>query len=226
MTQKKTQQKRREMSQAVYQALETGEKNAFIAQRIQESREKHRSRKQGEALKKEQLARGIEFIEADLGRKFQDVLVFQGSIGGAEVVAGAMLVTTENGPAYQVTYSICSPRDVANFETGLSWVGWRIQPGEKHHHPHNFAIRMSRKGALRPQKLAALIRVHIEMDVVTGRISLSNRVTRAVVLSERIAQLRDVDEVQWVREQVQAHDTWSPICSRSRVRKVLYTHLQ
>ncbi len=194
---KKLQQQRREMNQAIYQKLETEEERQdFIAKSVEGSRAKYQRRKSQEKLKKEQKANGLAFVEADLARESQDLIVFEGSIGTSIVTAGAMLVTTESGPAYQVAYSICSRHDLPSFDEGLSWVGWRIQKGEHHHHPHKFLIRMSRKGALRPKKLQALIRVHIEMDIVTERVSVPNYLRRQVVAPHATAALVHVQNLK------------------------------
>ncbi len=170
-------QKRRAMDQEIYRSLETKEERSeHIATRKAASRKKQQDRKELELLKKEQKKAGLQFVKNDLARKSQDLVFFEGNIAQASVTAVAMLVTLPDGIGYKVAYSLCSRRDTPDFETGISHVGWRIKGDEKH--PFTFIIRLSKKGALKPQNLQMHIRLHIEMDIATGRVQVPRPLLR------------------------------------------------
>lgn len=98
---------------------------------------------------------------------------------GVYVMAAAMLSTDKTlGPHYKVVYAICSRRDVPSFKKGFSLLGWRIQGGRAVRHPQTFNILMTSSGAIKPIKLASHIRLHIEMDVATGRVQFPSYLQR------------------------------------------------
>lgn len=111
-------------------------------------------------------------------------------------MAGAMLCTDQDlGTHYKVVYAVCSRRDVPSFKEGLSLIGWRIQGGRETRHPQTFRILMTSSGAIKPIKLATHIRLHIELDVATGRVSLPSYLQRNLFRKVQPAYLEYVSNV-------------------------------
>lgn len=129
-------------------------------------------------MKLSQKKAGLENVRADLSREVHDLIIFEGNVCGVPVTAGAMLKTTESGHiSYRFAYALCSHKDSCEFRTGLSLVGWRIF----NEHPYTFSILLSKKGALKPDTLAAHVRIHIEMDMLSRRVNVTERMHRAAV---------------------------------------------
>jgi hypothetical protein len=166
-------QQRRKMERAIYQKLVTMEEQfKYIEERKQKSRDKYSAVKQKQLIKRQHLDEGLKFMLEDLRREHSDTLVFTGSIYGYRVSAVAMLCSPNY---YQVAFAICSPRDRFNAKDMESYLGWRLQSTG---HPYSFRIELSRSGGLKPNKLARLIQLHIELDTVTQRRRMPERMYR------------------------------------------------
>jgi len=91
------------------------------------------------------------------------------------VTAVAMLVSAPKR-GYQVAYTIMSPKDTYKLTTALGNVGWRMKTALKtESHPFKFHIQLAGRGSIKPQKLASLIRLRIELDTLTGNVPASRR---------------------------------------------------
>ena len=91
--------------------------------------------------------------------------LFQGAVGGTYVAAAAHNVKG----GYDVGYSVCSLKEgIVSPTKGIALAIDRLVTDVQH--PQRFYLGVSSKGGISQDWMAALIRVHIEMDVVSGRV--------------------------------------------------------
>ena len=173
--------KKHKMAVSIFRELSKEERQAYIEASRARSEEKNRLRRAASAEKVEKLKQGREFIRKN------GVAVFDGSIGGYLVTAGALLETVEDSPgfsaavAYRVCYAIASSREAqASYRVGCGYVGWRLM--DKGSHPYTFNVRLASSGALAPERLAGIIRLHIEMDALSKRVRVPAKMHMALLL--------------------------------------------
>jgi hypothetical protein len=146
---------------------------------IEENKKKHatacENRKLKQEHRREMLKAGREFVRKN------SVLMFSGQIGEYGLTAGALLQTVrvehEEHIVYKVAYAFRSSKDAPNFRTGCGYIGWRLEGA----HPYTFTINLTKSGALIPERLAQLIRLHVEMDIASKRVHVTPRLHQSVL---------------------------------------------
>lgn len=180
MSFKEQRRTRRDMERAVYDEMKD---NAAARQEYIEQRKvacMHAFR--AKALEEGKLIDGFWFVQEDLWRDVPDIRFFRGYISGYEVVAAALLCTGDNDSVYyQMAYAVCSPHDKFDWTKAKRYLGRRLQ--RECDHPYRFGVALAEKGALKVERLAQMIRNHIEADAITGRVPVPKRmVGNAVTL--------------------------------------------
>ena len=103
------------------------------------------------------------------------VKLFEGTIAGVAVTAA---VQPFKG-GYQVAYAVCSKHEVDVSPTqGIALVVDRLLKDLEH--LQRFRIGVHQKGGVSAGRIAALVRVHIEMDAVAGRVKFPTWFVRSV----------------------------------------------
>jgi len=93
------------------------------------------------------------------------VQLYEGMMAGVAITAAAQPASG----GYQIAYAVCSTHEVDVSPTrGIALAVHRLLQDKEH--PQQFRIGLYKKGGISPQRMAALIRIHIEMDAVTGRV--------------------------------------------------------
>lgn len=188
MSKKEKNVQRHKMAVAIYREM-TPEKQAEL---IAENKKKHAemcaNRRMTQEHHREMLKKGREFAVKN------GVSLFYGSMGGYAISAGALLrtVRTEGEPdrvVYDVAYALCSHRDTPSMRAANGYIGWRLMERSTKTHPYTFTINLTKSGAIIPERLAQLIRLHIELDVVTRRVSVPGRLQRATLQGSAICHL-------------------------------------
>jgi hypothetical protein len=180
MTKKEKNEQRHKMAVAIFREM-TPEKQAAL---IEENKKKHAlmcvNRKTKQELHREMLKAGREFVLKN------NVLLFYGRIGGYALAAGALLETQppENDGmsptiVYKVAYTLCSPKDSYSAHYAKGYIGGRLMDAKQH--PYVFYIGLSKSGALIPERLAQLARLHVELDIVSKRVQVPARLQRFVL---------------------------------------------
>jgi hypothetical protein len=184
MTKKEKNEQRHKMAVAIFREMTSDRQEVFI----EENRKKHTlmcaNRKTFQEHHREMLKAGREFVAKN------GVMMFYGHIGGYALSAGAVLHTIRTPGtseerinervAYRIAYTICSPKDTPSIRAAKGYAGWRLMEQEEQH-PYVFFINMSHSGALIPERLAQLIRLHIELDIVTKRVTVPAKLQRFVL---------------------------------------------
>jgi len=173
-----------EVTQRVNASIEAGIKRATA--RKERARQEKAAVLEAARVLRDARDRRLEKLKP--GREFNKTnkpVLFKGEIFGYPVIAGALLCTgAERSVYYAVTYAICSPRDIFSFREGCDRVGMRFLEVVQGNAPqYSFEIKLSKRGALSPVRLAMLINAHIVMDVVTHRVRFPERM-------ERVARMR------------------------------------
>jgi hypothetical protein len=183
MTKKEKNEQRHKMAVAIFRAM-MPEKQKEV---IEENQKKHArmcaDKKTKQAYRRAMIRAGREFVRKN------NVLMFFGQIGEYGLSAGALLKTvrSEETPpgvvneqiVYRVAYAFRSPRDMQDYRTACGYVGWRLQ--EVIPHMYTFTINLTKSGAIIPERLAQLIRLHIEMDLASKRVHVTPRLHRFVL---------------------------------------------
>lgn len=184
MTKKEKNEQRHKMAVAIFREMTPEKQKEFIAENIKKHALMCTNRKTSQEHHRKMLKAGREFVLKN------GVLMFYGQIGGYALSAGALLHTirsqgTPEGVmneqvAYRVAYTLCSHKDTPSMHAAKGYTGWRLMDQDKKH-PYVFFIHMSKSGALIPERLAQLIRLHIELDVVTKRVPVPAKLQRLVL---------------------------------------------
>jgi hypothetical protein len=183
MTKKDKNEQRHKMAVAIYREMTPEKQQEFI----EENKKKHAlmcvNVKTKQEHHREMLKAGRSFVLKN------GVMTFYGRIGGYALAAGALLQTikstgTPEGVdntriAYKVAFSICSHKDTPTKHAAKGYLGWRLM--DEKQHPYVFFINMSKSGAVIPERLAQLIRLHIELDIVTKRVQVPAKLQRFVL---------------------------------------------
>jgi uncharacterized protein YwbE len=192
MTQKEKSEQKHKMAVAIYRAM-TPEKQAEF---VEENKKKHELacniRKTAHECHQLILKQGREFVVKN------NVLMFYGGLCGKYALsAGALLQTlkTEGDVqiAYRVAYTICSKYDQPSLKAAKGYVGDRLKSEQTH--PYVFYIKLSQSGAVIPERLAQLIRLHIELDIVSKRAQVPADIQRRVLRGEGVSFLTPSDRI-------------------------------
>lgn len=177
MTKKERNIQRHKMAVAIFRELTPEKQQEYIEDSKKRHQERFTKRKAEQKSKKEKLKNGRQYVVKN------DVLLFCGAVGDYALSAGALLETktpAKDGEsaeiAYKVSYSICSPKDRPSLRTAKGYIGWRLS--ESKAHPYTFTIGLTKPGALIPERLAQLIRLHIEFDIVSKRVGMPAKLHR------------------------------------------------
>lgn len=197
MSKKEKNEQRHKMAVAIYREM-TPEKQALF---VEENKQKHFAScaelKASQDKHREMLKRGREFADKN------GVMIFHGRVGGYALAAGAMLHTVRSAEhpedthiAYKVAYTLCSKKDRPSVRAAKGYVGCRLA-AEESHHPYTFLINMSKSGAIIPERLAQLIRLHIELDIVSKRVQVPAKLQRCMLNSSGsvISTLMAVEDI-------------------------------
>lgn len=179
MNKKEKNEQRHKMAVAIYREMTPEKQEEYIAENQKKHALRCANRRTQQEHHREMLKAGREYVLKN------GVTLFYGTIGGYALAAGALLHTvwtTENADTivYRVAYTLCSPRDKPTMRVANGYIGWRIMNDEKPHQ-YKFTINLSKSGALLPERLAQLIRLHVEMDIVTKRVQVPARLQRSML---------------------------------------------
>lgn len=175
MDKKEKNVQKHKMAVAIYREMTPEKQSEFIEENKKKHSEMCQKRQEKLDSQKVMLKKGRDFVVKN------NVLLFYGSIGGYALSAGALLQTLHEGPqesiAYQVSYALCSHKDSPSKHVANGYIGWRLLEA----HPYTFKILLNKSGALIPERLSQLIRLHIELDVVSKRVQVPSRLQRYVL---------------------------------------------
>jgi len=121
------------------------------------------------------------------------VIFFKGEIGGQIFTAGALLKTlkeketSQPSIAYKVAYAICSKKESHSKKISQGYIGARLMGLANH--PYIFSIGLSTSGALIPERLAQLIRLHVELDIVSKRVPVPAKLHKKVLKGDSNSKL-------------------------------------
>jgi hypothetical protein len=138
------------------------------------------------------------------GREFvrkNNVLIFVGNVGDYTLTAGALLEThapetvgASPNIVYKVAYTFCSPKDTPSDRYARGYIGWRLL--DQHQHPYVFYIFLDKSGAIIPERLSQLVRLHIDLDIVSKRVRAPARLQREALRGGSIySHLRPVSTI-------------------------------
>jgi hypothetical protein len=197
MTKKEKNKQRHKMTVKIFREMTPEKQKEFI----EENKKKHAlmcvNRKTKQELHRETLRAGNDFVRKN------NIMMFFGQIGEYGLSAGALLQTIRSvgtSPdvvneqiVYKVAYAFRSPRDMHNYRTACGTVGWRLMV--ENLHQYTFIINMTKSGAIIPERLAQLIRLHIEMDIASKRVHVTPRLHRFVLEGQRGTSLAPAPKV-------------------------------
>lgn len=163
------------MAVAIYREMTPEKRLEYIAENKKKHQEMCLARLTAQEKHRETLKLGREFVTKN------NALMFHGEIAKYTITAGAMLKTQTEGErtqiVYCVAYSICSPKDQPSKKSAKGYIGERLREG----HPYVFHIQLAQSGAIIPERLAQLIRLHIELDIVSKRVQVPAKIQREVL---------------------------------------------
>lgn len=188
MSKKEKNNQRHKMAVAIYREMTPEKREEYVAENIQKHKAMCFDRRAKQEHYRAMAKAGREYVRKN------SVYVFYGNVGGYPLGAGAILRTirsqeTPEGAVserivYDVAYTICSAKDRPSTRAVNGNVGWRLMEFPQKRHPYTFTINLSKSGALIPERLAQLIRLHIELDIVTKRVGVPTKLQRIALKGE------------------------------------------
>jgi hypothetical protein len=182
MTNKEKNIQRHNMAVAVYKAMTPEKREEVVAENKANHMKACIALKEVQEQRKARLKAGWEFVRKN------NVIIFRGEVGNYYLTAGALLKTIKANDesekdrvTYKVAYTFCSPKDTVSYRLACGNIGWRLMD-DNNNHPYTFYILLTQSGAIIPERLAQLIRLHIEMDAVSKRVEVPAKVQRYLLL--------------------------------------------